>query len=189
MKWIYTTFLASTLWVTSDQQGQRAYDKGEYDKAAELFDDNMWKGVSLYRAGEFKKAEIIFARLDSGEAHYNRGNCLVFMGLYEDAVASYDRALSQRPDWQDALINRAVAVERAKRMKREGGDMGDQTLGADEIVFDKEKKGGQETTVNGDQPTDASSMQAMWLRRVQTSPADFLKAKFAYQNTLGEEEK
>jgi Ca-activated chloride channel family protein len=27
-------------------------------------------------------------------------------------------------------------------------------------------------------------MQAMWLRRVQTRPADFLRAKFAYQHAM-----
>ena len=66
--------------------------------------------------------------------------------------------------------------------------LGDQQLGADEIKFDKKKPGGQETQVSGDQTTDSKSMQALWLRRVRTKPADFLKAKFAYQLETGEEE-
>lgn len=60
--------------------------------------------------------------------------------------------------------------------------MGDQKIGADEVVFDKDKKpGGQETEVAADQAVSDSAIQAMWLRRVQTQPADFLRAKFAYQ--------
>jgi len=32
----------------------------------------------------------------------------------------------------------------------------------------------------GNQLSDRA-LQAMWLRRIQTKPADFLRAKFAYQ--------
>jgi Ca-activated chloride channel family protein len=34
--------------------------------------------------------------------------------------------------------------------------------------------------MNGEQMSDAD-LRATWLRRVQTSPGDFLQAKFAYQ--------
>ncbi|HIE98204.1 MAG: hypothetical protein ABGZ53_25045 [Fuerstiella sp.] len=37
------------------------------------------------------------------------------------------------------------------------------------------------------QPLSDSAMQALWLRRVQTKPADFLKAKFAYQLATGDQ--
>ena len=60
--------------------------------------------------------------------------------------------------------------------------MGDQKLGADEITFDKSNNAeGQETEMTGKQPLSDAQMQAMWLRRVQTKPAEFLKSKFAYQ--------
>ena len=68
-----------------------------------------------------------------------------------------------------------------------GGDLGDQKLGADKIVFDKSQKNeGQQTDVSGDAAASSEQMQALWLRRVQTRPADFLKAKFAWQ-LAGEE--
>ncbi len=179
--------LAATFWFTADQQGQRAFDEEDYARAAERFADPMWKGVALYRAAEFKQAQAVFARLDSAEAHYNRGNCLVFMGKYQDAVASYERALERRPGWQEAEDNRALAAARAEMLKNEGGDLGDQKLGADKIVFDKKKPGGQDTQIEAGKAADAKSTQALWLRRVQTRPADFLKAKFAYQRQVGEE--
>ena len=133
--------LASTLWFTADQKGQRLFDAGEFREAAEAFEDPLRKGIALYRAGEFKQAQAVFARLDNAEAHFNRGNCLVFMGQYNDAAASYDRALSRRPGWTEAEDNKRIALARAEKMKREGGDMGDQKIGADEIVFDKTKSG------------------------------------------------
>lgn len=170
------------LWFTPDQQGQRLMDAGEFASAAETFQDPMRIGVAWFRDGEFEKAEQAFARVASAEAEFNRGNCLIMRGKYEGAIAQFDRALQLRPDWKDAKINRAIAVARAERTKQEGGDMGNQKIGADEIVFDKNKKpGGEDTETDAQQPLTDSSMQAMWLRRVQTKPADFLRAKFAYQ--------
>jgi len=188
MKVLSLVILASTFWLTADQQGQQAFRDGEYVLAAENFSNLMWKATALYRAGNFKQAQAVFARLDTAEAHYNRGNCLVFLGQYEDAVASYDRSLERRAGWQAAIDNRAIARARAELLKQTGGDLGDQTIGADEIVFDKTNKNGEETEVSGEQPMDASSMQALWLRKVQTRPADFLRAKFAYQQRFGEQQ-
>jgi Ca-activated chloride channel family protein len=157
-------------------------DRKDYEAAARTFRDPMRQGVAWFRAGEFEKAEQAFARVDTPEAAYNRGNCLIMRGKYEESLEFFDRALQQRSDWDEAKNNRAIAAARAKRVKQEGGDMGDQKIGADEIRFDKDKKsGGQDTDTQGAQPLSDSAMQALWLRRVQTKPADFLRAKFAYQ--------
>jgi uncharacterized protein (DUF58 family) len=80
------------------------------------------------------------------------GNALVMSGSYDAAIAAYDKALKQRPDWTDALENRGLAAARAKRTEEKGGDIGDQKIGAEKIVFDenKEPPGGQETEVAGD---------------------------------------
>ena len=73
--------------------------------------------------------------------------------------------------------------------QREGGDMGDQKIGADDVVFDKNKKqGGQDTETEASEPLSDSAMQEMWLRRVQTKPADFLRSKFSFQLATGENE-
>lgn len=170
------------LWFTPDQQGQRLFAKGEFETAAEVFEDPLWKGMAWYRAGEFEKAAAQFARRDTPEAHFNRGNALVMRGEYEPAVAAYERALVLRPDWREAEENRDLARARGDAIRREGGDMGDQTLGADKIQFDNQKREtGQDTEVNTEQVASSTDIQSLWLRRVQTKPADFLRAKFSYQ--------
>jgi Ca-activated chloride channel homolog len=177
------------LWLTPDQQGARHFDRGEFAEAAQAFQDPMWQGAAWYRAGEFEKAAQAFARRDTADAHYNQGNAWLLRGKYEAAIASYDRALSTRPDWKEARENRELAAARAKQVEREGGGMGDQKIGADEIVFDNKakKNEGQETQIAGEQAVTDASVQALWLRRVKTKPADFLKAKFAYQNAMEKE--
>ena len=173
------------LWFTPDQLGQRRFERGEFAAAAESFHDPLWQGAAWYRAGEFEKAAQAFARRDTAEAHYNEGNAWLMRGKYETAMASYDRALEKRPGWQEAVENRALAAARAKRVEQEGGDMGDQQIGADKIVFDKQAKNeGQDTEVAGGAALSDQEIQALWLRRVQTRPADFLKAKFAYQQAV-----
>jgi Ca-activated chloride channel family protein len=171
------------LWFTPEQQGQRLMKRGDFVAAAKLFQDPMRQGVAWFRAGEFEKAEQAFARLATPEAEYNRGNCLVMRGKYEQAIERFDLALSLRPNWTYAETNRSIAVARAKLTERKGGDMGDQLIGADEVVYDKNNKqsAGQDTEAEAAQPISDSSMQALWLRNVQTKPADFLKSKFAYQ--------
>jgi hypothetical protein len=61
--------------------------------------------------------------------------------------------------------------------------------GADAIVFDtKTQKGGgsEEVEVESIELSD-EEMRLMWLRNVETKPADFLAYKFAYQHaTRGE---
>ncbi len=176
------------LWFTPEQEGQRLLDRGDFQAAAETFRDPMRQGVAWFRAGEFEKAEQAFARLDTPEAEYNCGNCLIMRGKYEQAIERFDRALELRPGWVDPQDNRKIAVARAELTKRKGGDMGDQKIGADEVVFDKNKKSaGQDTESEGAQPLSDSAMQALWLRRVQTQPADFLKSKFAYQLSAEEQ--
>lgn len=104
-------------------------------------------------------------------------------GQYDAAIAAYSKALEKRPNWKDAEENRELAKARAKLTEGRGGDLGDQREGAGKVVFDQNKKDpqGQETEVAGDKAMSTEAMQSLWLRRVTTKPADFLKAKFAFQ--------
>jgi Ca-activated chloride channel homolog len=172
----------SGFWFTPDQQGDRLMARGDYAAAAEAFRDPMRQGVAWYRAGEFEKAQQAFARIPSAEAEYNRGNSELMLGRYAAAVASYDRALASRPEWDEARINRGIAVARAEQVERKGGEIGEQEVGADEIAFDREDSDdGQQSDLDGERALSDEALQSLWLRRVQTRPADFLKAKFSYQ--------
>jgi Ca-activated chloride channel homolog len=166
----------------------------QYAEAAKRFHDPLWQGVALYRDGQFKEAAAAFARVDSPEAIFDRGNALLMHGKYSDAIASYDRALQLRPDWHEAQVNRDLAEARRQMLeppKDDAGGTGGQ-LEADEIVFDDRPQQSSDTqqveVVTGGQLTD-EQLQALWLRRVQTKPADFLRAKFAYQLSRRQQEK
>lgn len=179
-------------WRTPDQQAQRLFDAGDYTSAASRFTDPMRIGMAWYRAGEFERAAAAFGQLTSVEAYFNRANALLFQGEYEQAIAAYDQALAQRPDWQPAVENREIALARKERLAPPEDDAGGTggMLSADEIVFDTtgrtKSARGEQTTEGGSGVSDAA-MREMWLRRVETKPADFLRARFASQLQLQQE--
>jgi len=177
--------------ITSDQQAQHLFDTGDYAGAAARYSDPVRAGVAQFRAGDFKPAAASFMRSNTATAHYNRGNALVLTGQYEEAVEAYDRALDLDPDRPEALNNREIATLRAARLKKEGGEMTGGMMGADEIVFEPggpdDPGGGTEVTEEEGAPMSDAQLQALWLRRVQTRPAQFLRSKFAYQLAMSSE--
>ena len=174
-----------SLFHTPDQQGQRLLRDGAYAEAAQRFADPAWRATALYRAGEFQDAAAAYGQMTSAEALYNQGTALIMHGKYPEAVAVLDRALSLKPDWQEAADNRRIAVARAEQVKKEGGDMTGGMLGADEYVFSNNKtSGGQPDETAMAETQNPADMRAIWLRQVQTRPGDFLKAKFAYQQAM-----
>ena len=169
--------------LTPDQQGYYLFQQQQYEKAATRFADPMWRGIALFRQGDFAQAASLFAGYDTANAAFAQGNALVMQGKYEAAVDRYARALQLQPGWEDASINLEIASARAEMLKQEGGEGTGGKLGADEIVFEQGKaspSAGDEQVEAG-QETDGVEQQAIWLRQVQTRPADFLRAKFAHQ--------
>ena len=149
--------------------------------------DLFRKGVAYFLAGEFKDAARAFGRVMTPEADFNKGNALVMQGKYMEATEAYKKALDARPDWMEAKANREIARLRAERVKTEGGEMTGGMLEADDFVFTAGKKNGEgeKEVTDGGNPLSDEALQALWLRRIQTKPADFLRAKFAYQAQHG----
>lgn len=166
-----------------DQQAYRDFVQSNFAEAAGKFTDPRWQGVALFRAGKFARSAGVFAGFDTAESAFNHGNALLMQGNYDEAATRYARALELKPGFEDAAINRDIALGRAARLRQEGGDMTGGMLGADDIVFTTQKSppsAGEEQTEGG-QPMSDAEQRAVWLRRLQTRPADFLAAKFAYQ--------
>jgi Ca-activated chloride channel family protein len=177
-------FHFADLWATRDQQGRRHFERGNYKRAAELFRDPIWKGTACYRAGDYACAADAFASVDTPEAWYGLGNAYARQGELKLAVSAYDRALAARPDFADAKANRDLVARRIPRPgpgEQEGqAPAPDQKL--DEAKLDGDGARGKRGEVEVNRVTDEPINQ-IWLRGVQTSPADFLRRKFALQAT------
>jgi Ca-activated chloride channel family protein len=175
------------LWFTPDQQGQRLMDRGEYQQAANKFTTPGNIGTALFLAGDFEKAASVLGRSASAQAHYNRGNAHVMLGEYDDAIEAYQSALSKRPGWPEAIQNLQIATLRKQALAPPEDDFGGTggQLEPDEFVIDdtgRVNKSSSEQVIDaGDQQLSEDAMRAMWLRKVETRPADFLAARFNYQ--------
>ena len=175
------------LWFTPDQQGQKLLEKGEFQQAANKFTTPERIGTALFLAGDFKSAVSVFGRSASADSHYNRGNAHVMLGEYDAAIEAYKSALLIRPDWLKAEQNLQIATLRKQAMAPPDDDYGGTggMLEADEIVFDQSgrvnKSSSEQVIDAADQQLGEDAMRAMWLRKVENRPADFLAARFNYQ--------
>lgn len=164
-------------WLTPDQQGALALRSRDYAGASRLFADPMWRGVSLYRAGNYEEAADIFARVDSPEGNYDQGNAEAFLGKLPQAAESYRAALKQRPDWPEARGNLAL-VENilADKKKDEQQEADEPQDDPDQVKFDKKGKKGKRGTIDVRQQT-----AEIWMRNIQTTPTDLLARRFALE--------
>lgn len=100
------------LWATPDQQGQRAFEAGDFVAASGAFTDANRKAAALYRGDDFAAASGGFS--DS----YNRGNALAKAGQFEAAIAAYDEALTITPQDADTAFNRDLVAKLLDQQKQ-----------------------------------------------------------------------
>ncbi|WP_345791860.1 VWA domain-containing protein [Thauera sp. JM12B12] len=161
------------LWLTRDQQGHLWLERGDPARAADLFDDPLWRGIAAARAGGWQAAAEAFAQADSGAAWFNQAQALARLGRYGEALAAYDQALIRVPGWPEALADQARV--RSLLSAPTTADEGEPATAPGE--GDEQGEDGERST---QPPAEAEAADA-WLRRLDTSPAAFLRRKFALQ--------
>lgn len=166
--------------LTADQQGRWAFDHHHYGKAASLFADPYWQGLSAYRASDYDRALGSFAQLDSAQAYFYLGNIHTRQFHFDQAIAAYEHALKLQPQFPEATANLALA----KALQKDYEDAADKApqMKPDQIKFDKAKDKGKTSKVE----TQKASSDELWLQNLTTSPAKFLKQKFSLQDAAGQ---
>jgi Ca-activated chloride channel family protein len=181
---------------TPDQKAQKLFDSENFEEAAELFTDPFHKGTAWYRAGNFEKAAAAFGRTGTPDGMYNRGNSLIILGNYDEAIRSYELALKEQPGWKDAVINLDIARARLAKLAPPDDAVSQKAVGEDDepddIVFDDSAKNRDDTNTEtiagtGEELSD-KTIRALWLRNLETDHADFLRNKFAYQYMKAQKE-
>ena len=113
----------------NEQQGNEAYEKGDYSLAAQTFQDPYRKGVACYRKGDYQTAEEMFRESKRPEvassAAYNLGNALVQQNKLQEAVIVYEDVLKKWPDHTLAKENLELvknALEEQEKKKQDGNE-------------------------------------------------------------------
>lgn len=172
------------LWLTPDQQGRWLLEHQRPAEAASRFRDPLWQGVALKQAGDFPGAAEAFAHVDSAAGWFNRAQMLARQGLFQEAVDAYDEALRRAPGWADALADRESVATLARLAAAHAREV----AGDDEAVCEDDEPDGVEPAGQPDEqgagqrlPINQQQRAEQWLKRLDTSPADFLRRKFEIQ--------
>lgn len=107
------------LWERQAQQAEQAMREEDYQRAAELYQDPEHQGSAYYRAGDYAAAAQAFAQAEGARADYNRGNALAKLGDLEGAIAAYQKALAQQPDYPTAQKNLELVQQLAEQQKQQ----------------------------------------------------------------------
>lgn len=191
------------LWLTPDQQGQRLFKKLEYLEAAKHFSDPLRKGTAYYYASEFKLAHSAFLEMQNDPSEevrdfglYNAASALARQREYlaarellNDLASKPTLSNALRPDVEHNLKVISALVEEINQMSEsqagtepdsstELGDNPQTAEGADEqTTADKMVK----EKLSADDILGNQEMADKWLKRVESDPKDFLRAKFQIQ--------
>ena len=173
------------LWLTPDQQAQRAYEELEFREAYEQFEDPAWKGVAAYDSGLYEESAAAFGRIPTAVGFYNRGNAFMKARDYSKAIVAYEQAVAEAPDWVEAQENLELATYTLEYIERvrEQSDTGDESeLGADDYVFDNTKDRGLEVEITQQSTIELESAEK-WMRGVDTETSEFLRTRFLLEAT------
>lgn len=137
----------------TQQRAQTLYEQGQYESAAELYQDPLRRGNALYRSGNYEAALQAFSADDSAESWYNRGNSHAQLGDLEQASNAYSEALQRRPGWQQAKDNKQLVDELKEQQPPSDGD------GQDDAESDQRETDSQQQEQPGDSQHDDQQEQ------------------------------
>ncbi|WAK02181.1 vWA domain-containing protein [Methylobacter sp. YRD-M1] len=107
------------LWHTKDQQAQQAFQKGDFGKAAQLFENPDWKAAAHYKAGQYNEALASPSSAGTADSFYNQGNALAKTGQLAEALKAYEQALKINPNDKDTQYNKEIVEKALKEQKQD----------------------------------------------------------------------
>lgn len=129
--------------LNDDQEGMRAFERQEFERAAASFRDPAWKASSYYRAGNYEAALKHFAGSDA-ESLYNQGNALAKSGKIEEAIKSYEKVLETAPEHEDARFNLEYLKKQQQQQQQQSSGSGQ-----DQDKREQQSSAGNEGGQNG----------------------------------------
>jgi Ca-activated chloride channel family protein len=109
----------SGLWQRDDQRAYQALQHNQAASARAFARSPLLAAAADYRAGDYAAAAQRWSRDGSADANYNRGNALIRMKQYPQAIQAYNRSLALHPGMRDAIANRALAQQLLRKQQRE----------------------------------------------------------------------
>lgn len=129
------------LWQTPAQQAITDYQQQDYLSAQQKFADPLWQGNAAYRLQDYAGAEQAFNQAvqqqPSADAYANLGNSLAMQQKYEQALASYQQALTLDAEHSQASKNAELIKQLQQQQQNQQQQQSKQQNG------DQQQDGGQ----------------------------------------------
>ncbi len=174
------------LWATPDQLGRLAFERNDFAVAAELFEDSQWLGAARFESGQYEEAAQAYALDADAIGFYNRGVALVKGREYAQAIASFELALAEEPQWPQAQANLELAryiLDYIETSREQSGTEG--KLEADEYRYDASAERGERAIIRDTSRINHLSAEK-WMRSVDTQTSEFLSQRFALEAAQGD---
>jgi Ca-activated chloride channel family protein len=150
------------LWQTKQQQAQNAYQQQDYATARQKFSQPLWQGNAAYRDGDYAAAAEHYRQDQSATGQFNLGNSLAQQQQYTEALAAYQQALKQQPDFAKAeqnarLMEKLLAQQQDNQQQQasEGQQQGEQKPGEQQDQQSQSHQQQSEQAQQGEQQQQA----------------------------------
>lgn len=140
----------TNMWQTQDQQAAKQFDQQNYSDAAQMFDNNQWKGSSLYKSGDYEGALKAFEQNNDATGLYNQGSAHAKMQNFDEAIKAYEQALEQNPDMEDAKTNLDLIKQMQQQQEQQNQD-GEGQDGEDQDQNQQNQDGQNNQNQDGEQ--------------------------------------
>ena len=102
-------------WYSKNYQGQLLQDDKQFVAAADRFEDDKYKAVAYFKAGNYEAAADLFAQDSTATGSYNRGLALAKLGRYDEAEISFQHAINLDPAMKGAVEESLMRTKIAKQ--------------------------------------------------------------------------
>lgn len=175
------------LWQTKDQRAQQAYNKQDFVKAAEQFENPDWKAAAHYKAGDYDKALEDLKNSKSASSAYNQGNALAKTGQLEEAIKAYEKALAANSNDSDAKHNKEVVEKELEKQKQgQQQQKDDKQQPKDNSQQNKE---GEQSEKSGEQKPDQNKAEDKPEQKPEQKQSDQQQAEEKQQQEKAEQKK
>ncbi|WP_418642900.1 vWA domain-containing protein [Vibrio chaetopteri] len=196
--WDSATQTWMDLWLTPEQQGQWYFNRGEFIKAANHFQEPMNKGIAFYYGRDFASAQSQFIQVQGDErAVLYLGNTLARQREYLAARNLYKDLIEKTKDESIAAVAKqnyqamSELVDEINRVSEsqsgttdgpeESMELGDNPRTADGAEENTASELMLKETLNANEILGSEELADKWLRKVEADPKNFLRNKFQIQ--------
>ena len=173
---------------TPDQQGQIAFNRGHYGKAANFYDNPYLKGVAYYQQGDWLHALNQFNQVDTDEAKHYMALSYAGLKYWDEALEILELLHESYPEDETIAANyqavtEVIGILEKQRQQR----LDDQTM-----KMDRDEADGFVHTELAEQGIDATLdisdnmvNPQSWLEGLEMTPEQLLRNRFQQEATEG----